>query len=134
MLAKLLAIYLDPDCTFWSSLENKPRSAISGMVQKLYGVKCGLSDVIVIFRAEAGLRVIFIELKSRVASASQVQKQIRLELFRPVPSGGWRAALAVRWRHCIFPVRCFGANGLCRSSTSGRVRLPIRRGDCHSIL
>jgi hypothetical protein len=75
-LAKLLAIYLDPDCTFWSSLENKPRSAISGMIQKLYGVKSGLPDVQVIYRGEAGLRVIFIELKSRVASASQVQKQL----------------------------------------------------------
>ena len=30
-LAKLLNYYLDPETTFWSSLENKPRSAISGM-------------------------------------------------------------------------------------------------------
>jgi hypothetical protein len=33
-LAGLLARYLDPACTFSTSLENKPISAVSGMYQK----------------------------------------------------------------------------------------------------
>jgi hypothetical protein len=33
-LAKLLNYYLDPTTVFWSSIENRPVSAVSGMYQK----------------------------------------------------------------------------------------------------
>src|SRR6516225_10031263 len=76
-LAGMLATYLDPTCTFWTSLENKPLSPISGFLQKKRGVRSGLPDVLVIFRQ----RPIFVELKSRRGVASKAQKQIRLELL-----------------------------------------------------
>ena len=38
-LAALLDKYLDPSCTFWTSLENKPLSMLSGLFQKRRG--CG---------------------------------------------------------------------------------------------
>jgi hypothetical protein len=49
-LAALLQDYLDPRTTFWSSLENSPRSLLSGLFAKRRGVKSGLPDVMVIFR------------------------------------------------------------------------------------
>ena len=86
----MLATYLDPACTFWTSLENKPLSPISGFLQKKRGVRSGLPDVLVIFRQ----RPIFVELKSRRGVASKAQKQIRLELL---PSGAtWWMARSAR--------------------------------------
>jgi hypothetical protein len=40
-LAALLNKHLDPACTFWTSLENKPLSMISGIFQKRRGVVDG---------------------------------------------------------------------------------------------
>jgi hypothetical protein len=39
--AELPAVYLDPTCTFWTSLENKPLSPLSGIYQKRRGVRSG---------------------------------------------------------------------------------------------
>jgi hypothetical protein len=66
-LAALLEEYLDPASTFWTSLENRPRSWLSGILQKKRGVRSGLPDVMVIFRQ----RSTFIELKSRGGRASR---------------------------------------------------------------
>ena len=38
-LAGLLEKYLDPSCTFWTSLENKPLTMLSGIFQKRRGVR-----------------------------------------------------------------------------------------------
>jgi hypothetical protein len=76
-LAGLLTKYLDPTCTFWTSLENKPLSQLSGIFQKRRGVRSGLPDVLVIFRQKP----IFVELKSRAGVATKAQKQRRLELL-----------------------------------------------------
>jgi len=38
-LAELLAEYLDPACTFWTSLENKPISAVTACFRRC--VVCG---------------------------------------------------------------------------------------------
>jgi hypothetical protein len=92
-LVELLIRYLDPSCTFWTSLENKPISAVSGMLQKRRGVRSGLPDILVLFRHESGTLVIFIELKSRRGVASKVQKQIRLEML-PVGAKWWMARSA----------------------------------------
>jgi hypothetical protein len=92
-LAGLLAKYLDPSCTFWTSLENKPISAVSGMYQKRRGVRSGLPDVVVWFRHATGTSVIFIELKSRRGVASKAQKQIRLEML-PAGAVWWMARSA----------------------------------------
>jgi hypothetical protein len=92
-LVGLLARYLDPSCTFWTSLENKPISAVSGMLQKRRGVRSGLPDMLVLFRDDTGTIVIFIELKSRRGVASRVQKQIRLEML-PVGAKWWMARSA----------------------------------------
>jgi len=80
-LVGLLARYLDPSCTFWTSLENKPISAVSGMLQKRRGVRSGLPDILVLFRHDTGTLVIFIELKSRRGRVSPVQKQVRAEML-----------------------------------------------------
>jgi hypothetical protein len=91
-LADMLDKYLDPADTFWTSLENKPISRLSGIFQKRRAVRSGLPDVLVIWRGKP----IFVELKSRAGVASKAQKRVRLEL-RPAPTGAWhegaRAAL-----------------------------------------
>jgi hypothetical protein len=92
-LAGLLAKYLDPLCTFWTSLENKPLSAVSGMFQRRRGVRGGLPDVLVVYRRDTGIVVIFVELKSRRGLASKAQKQLRLEIL-PVGARWWMARSA----------------------------------------
>jgi hypothetical protein len=88
-LAELLDKYLDPSCTFWTSLENKPLSVISGIFQKRRRVRSGLPDVLAIFNG----RPIFLELKSRRGVASKVQKQIRTEML-PAGAVWWMARSA----------------------------------------
>jgi hypothetical protein len=92
-LARLLTKYLDPSCTFWTSLENKPLSAVSGMFQRQRGVRSGLPDVEVLYRHDTGIVVIFVELKSRRGLVSKAQKQLRLELM-PVGARWWMARSA----------------------------------------
>jgi hypothetical protein len=88
-LAEMLDRYLDPADTFWTSLENKPISRLSGIFQKKRGVRSGLPDVQVIWRGKP----IFVELKSRAGVASKVQKQIRLEML-PAGADWWMARSA----------------------------------------
>ena len=88
-LAEMLDEYLDPADTFWTSLENKPLSRLSGIFQKKRGVRSGLPDVQVIWRGKP----IFIELKSRAGVASKVQKQIRAKL-KPAGADWWLARSA----------------------------------------
>ncbi len=77
----MLASSLDRGCTCWSSLENKPRSRLSGMIQQRRGVKSGVPDVFVIQRQAGARLVAFVELKSRAGLASPTQKQFRLEVL-----------------------------------------------------
>ena len=49
-LAGMLDKYLDPADTFWTSLENKPLSRLSGIFQKRRGVRSGVPDVLIICR------------------------------------------------------------------------------------
>src|SRR4029077_2490015 len=88
-LSVMLDKYLDPPCSFWTSLENKPISRISGIFQKKRGVRSGLPDVLILYRG----KLIFIELKSRRGVASKVQKQIRLEIL-PAGASWWMARSA----------------------------------------
>jgi hypothetical protein len=88
-LAEMLDKYLDPADTFWTSLENKPISRLSGIFQKKRGVRSGLPDVQVIWRGKP----IFIELKSRAGVASKVQKQVRLQML-PAGADWWLARSA----------------------------------------
>jgi len=83
-LAEMLGEYLDPADTFWTSLENKPISRISGIFQKRRGVRSGLPDVQVVWRGKP----IFVELKSRAGVASKAQKQVRVELL-PAGATWW---------------------------------------------
>jgi hypothetical protein len=75
-LSVMLDKYL-PDRTFWTSLENKPISRISGVFQKKRGIRSGLADLFVL---DSG-RPIFVELKSRAGVATKAQKQVRIELL-----------------------------------------------------
>jgi hypothetical protein len=88
-LAGMLDKYLDPADTFWTSLENKPLSRLSGLFQKRRGVRSGLPDELVIWRGKP----IFIELKSRAGVASKAQKQLRTELL-PAGATWWLARSA----------------------------------------
>ncbi len=88
-LSVMLDKYLDPACTFWTSLENKPISRISGIFQKKRGVKSGIPDVFVLYLG----RPIFVELKSRAGVATKVQKQVRVELL-PAGATWWMARSA----------------------------------------
>ena len=88
-LAGMLDKYLDPTDTFWTSLENKPISRLSGIFQKKRGVRSGLPDELVIWRGKP----IFIELKSRAGVASKAQKQIRAKL-KPAGADWWLARSA----------------------------------------
>src|SRR5215468_2702222 len=98
-LAGLLARYLDPCCTFWTSLENKPISAVSGMIRSGAACAAGLPDVLVLYRREPSprcpTRVVFVELKSRRGIATTAQKQIRAKCCQPVLSDIRRAAPAL---------------------------------------
>jgi hypothetical protein len=76
-LAAMLNKYLNLACTFWTSLENKPISRISGIFQKKRGVRSGIADVFVLYSGPP----IFIELKSRAGVATKAQKQVRVELL-----------------------------------------------------
>jgi hypothetical protein len=88
-LAEMLDKYLDPADTFWTSLENKPISRLSGIFQKKRGVRSGLPDVQVIWRGKP----IFVELKSRAGKASKVQKHVRLKML-PAGADWWLARSA----------------------------------------
>jgi hypothetical protein len=78
-LAEMMARHIDPKTTFWSSLENAPRSRLSGLFQKRRGVRSGLPDLMVISR---GKPTIFVELKAPTGALSKVQKAVRLELLQ----------------------------------------------------
>jgi hypothetical protein len=76
-LAAMLNKYPNLGCTFWTSLENKPISRISGIFQKKRGVRSGIADVFVLYSG----RPIFVELKSLAGVATKAQKQVRVELL-----------------------------------------------------
>jgi hypothetical protein len=84
-VAELLKRHLPLGC-FATALDNKPRSARSGHLAKLRGIRAGLTDWVFIWRGET----IWIELKSHKGIASKVQRQIRDELygFRVIDSSG----------------------------------------------
>ena len=91
-LAALLREYLG-DRTYWTALENKPLSAMSGVFQRRRGVKAGIPDVEVIQQQATGKLVVFVELKSRRGVASEAQKQARAELL-PAGAVWWMARTA----------------------------------------
>jgi hypothetical protein len=81
-LAEFLDELIDPTTTFWTSLENKPLSMLSGIFQKKRGVRSGIPDVLVFFRDAAGnVRIVFVELKSRSGAVSKVQRETRLAML-----------------------------------------------------
>ena len=76
-LAEMLPRYIDPQTVFWTSIENRPRSWLSGLLQKRRGVRSGLPDLMFISLP----KVVFIEVKSRSGRASRAQKRTREELL-----------------------------------------------------
>jgi hypothetical protein len=73
----LMETHIDRGSVFWTSIENRPRSMVTGLFQRLRGVRSGLPDLMVIVR---GLPPIFGEVKSPRGVASRVQKKIAAEL------------------------------------------------------
>jgi len=77
-LAELLPRLIIPGTCFWSAIENKPRSAISGKYQKEAGVRSGFPDLLFL---RADKPTVFIEMKSPVGRVSKKQREIRSELL-----------------------------------------------------
>jgi hypothetical protein len=96
-LVSLMERYIDRKSVFWSSVENRPMSRMSGVFQRLRQVRPGLPDLMLIAR---GLPPVFLELKSRSGVASAAQKKIAAELVAAGCSyslaRSCRAALACR--------------------------------------
>jgi hypothetical protein len=93
-LVAILAEHLDPTCTYWTSLENKPRSPIGGVFQRMRGCRPGVPDLVVIQQQPGSVLVVFVELKSRRGVASKAQKQARAEIL---PAGAvWIMARSPR--------------------------------------
>ena len=88
-LVRLLRRLLDPSCTFFSSLENKPMTAVSGALQRRRGCRSGLPDLMTLWPG----RVVFVELKSKTGYLSATQKETREELLR-AGAGYWVAMSA----------------------------------------
>jgi Holliday junction resolvase-like predicted endonuclease len=130
-LATLLAEHLDPACTYWTALENKPLSRLSGFLQRRRGVKAGIPDVVVIFRQPSGSAlIVFVELKSRRGVASEAQKQARAERL-PAGAVWWmaRSANAAMMALHLSGVP-FSGRGSRRRSNPGRDRSPILISGC----
>jgi hypothetical protein len=123
-LAELLRRLIVPGTCFWSAVENKPRSIISGMYQKLSGVRSGFPDL-VFLRAEQP--PIFIEMKSPAGQLNKEQRAIRAELlaqgckwflcrsalsalvalhgvgieFRPIRGRAWQPPVLLPWEEPV---------------------------------
>jgi hypothetical protein len=69
----------NPERAFWSGLENRPASAISGAIAKRRGCRSGLPDLVLIAR---GRPPVFVEMKSKSGYLSDNQKDVRAELLR----------------------------------------------------
>jgi hypothetical protein len=68
---------LDPSVAFFTGLENRPRSALAGLLQKRRGVRAGLPDLMIVVNWKPP---VFIEMKSKRGVPSAVQRQIFAEL------------------------------------------------------
>ncbi len=73
LLVETLQELLDPAFAFFSALENRPRSAWSGLRQKQRGVRAGLPDLMIIVSWKAP---VFIEMKSKRGVPSPVQRRV----------------------------------------------------------
>jgi hypothetical protein len=80
--ATLLTKHVDPSCAWFTGIENKPHSRISGMLQRRRGCRSGVPDFILLWRHARGTRAVFIEMKSRRGQISRVQNEMRLELMK----------------------------------------------------
>jgi VRR-NUC domain len=77
-LAELLRRLIVPGTVHWTAIENKPRTAISGMYQKLAGVRSGFPDMLFLRKDKPA---ILIEMKSPAGTLSKAQREIRSELL-----------------------------------------------------
>jgi hypothetical protein len=122
-LALLLSRHIDPETTWWTSLENKPRSRVSGASQRRRNVRAGIPDVMVVYRG----RLIFIELKSRSGIPSKAQRQVRTELLKTGAGTWWLARSA---HAAMVAALCSASHGRRRSLRCGKVRSLAQRGNC----
>ena len=88
-LAALLPRYL-PDGAFWSAVENSPRSALSGMLQKRRGCRAGMPDIVVLHVG----RLVCVELKSRRGVPSAAQREVAAAI--QAAGGRWWVARSAR--------------------------------------
>ena len=100
-IAEFLDKNLNPDEAWWTSLENRPRSQLSGLLAKKRGCKSGLPDLFVLIRAP--FKLVFVELKGPTGRPSKNQKKRRSELKAMGAEWWWarsfHAALAALRRY-----------------------------------
>jgi hypothetical protein len=77
LLVEMLQELLDPAFAFFSALENRPRSAWSGLRQKRRGVRAGLPDLMIVVYWKPP---VFIEMKSKRGVLSPAQKRVFADL------------------------------------------------------
>jgi VRR-NUC domain len=77
LVVEMLQELLDPAFTFFSALENKPRSVWSAQRQKRCGVRAGLPDLMIVVYWKPP---VFIEMKSKRGVPSRVQKRVFADL------------------------------------------------------
>jgi hypothetical protein len=94
LLARLLDIWLDPACTFWTATDPVASSAVSGWVRKQRGVKPGTPDHLILHRG----KLVTIEMKSQQGRCSASQRAAREALLR-AGAEWWecRSAHAAMW-------------------------------------
>jgi hypothetical protein len=76
-LVAMLQELLDPGVAFFSALENRPRGALAGLLQKRRGVRAGLPDLMVVVNWKPP---VFIEMKSKRGVPSPAQRRVFAEL------------------------------------------------------
>jgi hypothetical protein len=76
-LVEKLQELLDPSVAFFSALENRPRSALAGLLQKRRGVRAGLPDLMIVVNSKPP---VFIEMKSKRGVPSAAQRRVFAEL------------------------------------------------------
>jgi hypothetical protein len=69
---------LDPRRVFWTSMDNRPASPLSGFLAKQRGIRPRLPDIMCI---PSFGRPVFVELKSKAGHATKAQKEVRAGLI-----------------------------------------------------
>jgi hypothetical protein len=103
-LVEMLQELLDPAFMFFSALENRPRSALAGALQRRQGVRAGLPDLMIVAYWKPP---VFVEMKSKRGVPSPAQRRVFADLRAMgadvyVARSAAAALEALRWSNVPF--------------------------------